>query len=296
MTSIPVAPTDLAAPSLGARSRGARLVRHHALALLAGGFIVILIATSALAPWLAPFHPGSFDLANALKPPSLAHPLGTDDLGRDVLMRLMHGTANTLGMAGASVVVACSIGALLGLIAGYFGRWFDVAIMRSADVLLAFPGLLLALTLVTFIGPSVITIVSVLALTHMPRYSRLIRSVVLSLREREFVVAARAVGARPTRVIRRHLLPNAMAPLIVYATLDLGFTVTAVAGLSFLGFGLTPPAQSWGQLLAEGRRFTAQAPWMATFSGLAITLAVLSFNIVGDTLRDLLDPKLRKIG
>lgn len=272
-----------------------RLLRQHALAIVAGAFVLVLSIVSVLAPWIAPFHASSIDIASALKPPSLAHPLGTDDLGREILVRLLHGTTNTLGIAVASVLVAGTLGALLGLIGGYFGRWPDLAIMRGADVLLAFPSLLLALTLVTFIGPSVGTLVAVLGLTHMPRYARLIRSVVLSLREREFIVAARAVGARPARIIRVHLLPNSLAPLIVYATLDLGFAVTAVAGLSFLGFGLTPPAQSWGQLLAEGRRFTAQAWWMATFPGLTITLAVLSFNVVGDTLRDLLDPKLRRI-
>ena len=155
------------------------------------------------------------------------------------------------------------------------------------------PGLLLALVLVTIIGPSAATIILVLAVTHLPRYARLVRGVVLTLREREYVQAARVMGATGDRIMVRHLLPNSVAPLIVYATLDLGWMITAVAGLSFLGFGLQPPEQSWGSLLAEGRQFLAVAPWIATFPGLAIAVSVLALNIVGDGLRDALDPRLR---
>jgi peptide/nickel transport system permease protein len=276
------------------RSRLARVVRNNALAIAAAVYLLTLTIVSTFAQWIAPFQVSSIDVANALLPPSLEHPFGTDELGHGLLTRLLHGTHNTIGLAGASVMVASSLGALLGMLSGYFGRWPDLVIMRASDLVLAFPGLLLALTLLVFIGPSAITIIVILGTTHMPRYVRLIRSVVLGLREREFVYAARAVGATSARIIGRHVLPNALAPLIVYATLDLGFVVAAVAGLNFLGFGLGPPAQSWGQLLAEGRAYTAHAPWMATFPGVVISLSVLSFNLIGDALRDALDPKLRK--
>jgi peptide/nickel transport system permease protein len=258
--------------------------------------IAALFALGGLfAPWLAGSDPTEMDLAATTVPPGLAHPLGTDDFGRDILSRLLWGTRSTLGLAGGSVALSAVVGGLLGLGAAYYGRWVDVLVMRAADVLLAFPPLLLALTLVTLIGPSAATIVGVLAVTHLPRYTRLIRGTVLSLRERDFVQAARALGAPGRRIMGRHLLPNSVAPLVVYASLDLGWMIIAVAGLSFLGFGLQPPTQSWGGLLAEGRQYLVVAPWIATFPGLAIALLVLALNFVGDGLRDALDPRVRHL-
>jgi peptide/nickel transport system permease protein len=263
-------------------------------AAVVGGLVVALLVLVGLAgPWLTPYDPLELDLLATNSRPTLAHPFGTDDFGRDILSRVILGTRNTLGLAGGSVVLAGLLGVTLGLCAAYYGGWTDGVIMRVTDVLLAFPGLLLALVLVTIIGPSAATIVLVLAVTHLPRYARLIRGVVLTLRQREYVQAARVLGATSSRVMVRHLLPNSIAPLIVYATLDLGWMITAVAGLSFLGFGLQPPEQSWGSLLAEGRQFLALAPWIATFPGLAIAISVLALNIVGDGLRDALDPRLR---
>jgi peptide/nickel transport system permease protein len=273
-----------------------RVFRQHRAAV-AGGVIATLFALAGLgAPWVAPYDPTAMDLAATNAPPGLTHPLGTDDFGRDVLSRLLWGTRSTLGLAGGSVALSATLGGLLGLGAAYQGGWADLVVMRAADVLLAFPPLLLALTLVTLVGPSAATIVAVLAVTHLPRYTRLIRATVLSLREREFVQAARALGAPARRIMGRHLLPNSVAPLIVYASLDLGWMIIAVAGLSFLGFGLQPPAQSWGGLLAEGRQYLVVAPWIATFPGVAIALLVLALNFVGDGLRDALDPRLRYSG
>ena len=267
--------------------------RKSPAAIVGAAIVAILIFVGIAGPWLAPYDPVELDILATNSPPTLAHPFGTDDFGRDIFSRVILGTGNTLGLAGASVLVAAVLGVTLGLSAGFYGRWVDAAIMRVADVLLAFPGLLLALVLVTIIGPSAPTIVAVLAVTHLPRYARLIRSVVLTLRQREYVQAAHVLGAGSVRIMLRHLLPNSIAPLIVYATLDLGWMIVAVAGLSFLGFGLQPPAQSWGSLLAEGRQFLAVAPWIATFPGLAIAISVLALNIAGDGLRDALDPRLR---
>jgi peptide/nickel transport system permease protein len=268
------------------------LLQHRAA--VAGGVVAAIFALAGLlADWVAPYDPTAMDLAATNGPPSLAHPLGTDDFGRDVLSRIVHGARSTLGLAGGSVAVSAVLGGLLGLGAGYRGGLTDLLVMRAADVLLAFPPLLLALALVTLVGPSPATIVGVLAVTHLPRYTRLIRSTVLGLREREFVQAARALGAPAARIMGHHLLPNSVAPLLVYASLDLGWMVIAVAGLSFLGFGLQPPAQSWGGLLAEGRQYLVVAPWIAAFPGLAIALLVLAVNFVGDGLRDALDPRIR---
>jgi peptide/nickel transport system permease protein len=263
-------------------------------AAVVGAIVVgLLVLVGLVGPWITPYDPLDLDLLATNSRPTLAHPFGTDDFGRDILSRVMLGTRNTLGLAGGSVALAGLLGVGLGLCAAYYGGWTDSLIMRVTDVLLAFPGLLLALVLVTVIGPSAATIVLVLAVTHLPRYARLIRGVVLTLRQREYVQAARVLGATSGRIMLLHLLPNSIAPLIVYATLDLGWMITAVAGLSFLGFGLQPPEQSWGSLLAEGRQFLALAPWIATFPGLAIAVSVLALNIVGDGLRDALDPRLR---
>jgi peptide/nickel transport system permease protein len=270
-----------------------RTFGRHRAAVVGAAVAALLGLVGLLAPWISPYDPTEMDLLVTNAPPSLDHPFGTDDFGRDILSRVIHGARSTLGLAGGSVLLAALAGGLLGLSAGYSGGWVDQVVMRVVDVLLAFPALLLALTLVTFIGPSAATIIAVLAVTHLPRYARLIRGTVLSLREREFVQGARAIGASGPRIIARYLLPNSVAPLVVYATLDLGWMVTAVAGLSFLGFGLQPPEQSWGGLLAEGRQYLALAPWIATFPGLAIAFAVLAFNFVGDGLRDALDPRLR---
>jgi peptide/nickel transport system permease protein len=277
----------------GRRTSAWEVFSKSPAAVVGAAIVALLIVVGLTGPWLAPYDPVELDLLATNSRPTLAHPFGTDDFGRDIFSRVILGTGNTLGLAGGAVLLAALLGVALGLSAGYYGGWVDVAIMRVADVLLAFPGLLLALVLVTIIGPSAVTIVVVLAVTHLPRYARLIRGVVLTLRQREYVQAARVLGARSGRIMVRHVLPNSIAPLIVYATLDLGWMIVAVAGLSFLGFGLQPPAQSWGSLLAEGRQFLALAPWIATFPGLAIAISVLALNIAGDGLRDALDPRLR---
>lgn len=234
-----------------------------------------------LAPtWTSPFNPG-------------AHPLGTDQIGRDVLSRIAHGSRVTLAVAGAAVILGGIVGVALGLMAGYFGGLTDRIVMRIVDMQLALPLMLMALLIIAALGPSLRNVVIVLALTSWIRYARIIRGQVLSLREREFVQSAHAIGAGTWRIMLRHLLPNVLTPALVVATLELARVIIMEAALSFLGLGVQPPSPSWGRMLSEGRVYLSSAWWIVTFPGVAILLTVLSINLIGDWLRDYYDPKLR---
>lgn len=258
---------------------------------LAGlGAIAVL---AVLAPWLTPGDPTVPVLERGLIAPSAAHPLGTDRLGRDVLTRLLHGARISLSIALLAVGLAVTIGSLLGAIAGLVGGWVDAVVMRSVDVVLAFPRLVLLLVVAGLFADSYLLLVLVLGLTQWPATTRLVRAEVIGLRERDFVVAARALGFSRRRIVLRHLIPNALAPVLVTTTLGVGDTIVLEAGLSFLGVGLDPQIPSWGTMLAAGRGLMLQGWWVGVFPGVAIVGVVVALNLVGDALRDVLDPRLR---
>lgn len=257
-----------------------------AMVLVAGIFL--------FAPFLPSLgDPNAIDLSQRLQPPGLNHWLGADPLGRDILVRLIHGGRVTLALAVAAVVVGGGFGVLVGLIAGYFGGVWDRLLMRLTDMQMALPTLLLALLILAAAGPGVGNLVLILALTGWTRFARIVRGQVLSLRTRDFILSAQAIGATPMRIMFRHLLPNLVSPLVVVATLELARVILIEAALSYLGLGVQPPTASWGRMLAEGEVYVSTAWWVVTFPGLAIIAAVLAINLGGDALRDRLDPKRR---
>ncbi|KZX50096.1 nickel transporter permease [Haloarcula sp. K1] len=254
------------------------------------GVVLTLLVLAALGPVVSPYDPVEQDLSNRLESPSLSHPFGTDQLGRDVLTRLLHGARFSLGIAVAVTTVRLIMGTAVGLLAGYAGGWIDETLMRLVDTLLAFPGIVLALVIAGILGPSLVNVMLALAVVGWASYARLVRSSVLSLREREFVSAARLLGRSRTHIATRHLLPHAVAPVVVLATLDIGSVILGTAGLSFLGLGAQPPTPEWGTMLASGRSYLRQAWWLVNAPGLCIMLTVLGFNLLGDSLRDMLSP------
>lgn len=270
-------------------------LRGDPLAVFGVVVVGVLATLAILAPLAAPYDPvAQGDLTTtAYLPPSGQHWLGTDQFGRDLLSRIIYGARISLSIGFLAVAIAVVLGSLLGAVAGYVGGWADSAIMRFTDMVMAFPRLVLLIMIIALFEPSLTLIILVLGLTQWPGTARLVRGEVLSLREQEYVEAARALGFGRARIILRHLLPNVMAPVIVAATLGIGNTIVLEAGLSFLGFGIQPPTPSWGTLVADGRQNLIGAWWVATFPGLAIVLTVLAFNLVGDGLRDALDPRMR---
>jgi peptide/nickel transport system permease protein len=258
--------------------------------------IVVVVATLAiLTPLLHLYRPEvDSDLLMRLQPPTWEHPFGTDTLGRDILVRVLHGARVSLGLGLGSVAVAAVAGSLLGLLAGYAGRWVDLALMFCMDILLAFPATLLAIAIVAMIGPGLRNSLIAISLVSIPFYARIARGAVLSLKEQEFVVAAEGLGGSDLRIVFRHLLPNALPPLMVQTTLGIAFAVLEAAALGFLGLGAQPPTPEWGAMLADSYKyFTSGAWWAFFFPGAAIMVSVLGFNLLGDGLRDALDPRLR---
>ncbi len=263
--------------------------------LAVGGLLMIglIFFVAGTAPLLAPYDPGKTDVSLKLKPPSFQHLLGTDQLGRDVFSRMLYGSRISLSVGFVAVAISIFIGILVGAIAGYYGRWVDSVLMRFVDIMLCFPTFFLILTVVALLGPSIFNIMLVIGITSWMGTSRFVRAEFLSLRERDFVQAARALGVADRRIIFKHILPNGLAPVFVTATLDVATAILVEAGLSFLGFGVQPPAPSWGNILTEGRTYIFDAWWLTLFPGLAILITVLSFNLLGEGLRDALDPRLR---
>ena len=262
--------------------------------------VLLLMGSAALAaPRIAPWDPGRQMLTKRLRPPAWQarglweHPLGTDHLGRDILSRIVHGGRISLGVGLSAVTLSCLIGVSLGLLAGFYGGRADALIMRVVDVFLAIPYILLAMGVVFALGPSLLNVILVMAVTRWVQFARVVRADVLSIREREFVSGARARGNRSGRLLLRHVLPNALTPIIVVATLELAFMIIYESALSFLGLGVQPPTPTWGWMLADGRNYLATAWWLATLPGLAIMLSVLAVNLLGDWLRDTLDPRLK---
>jgi peptide/nickel transport system permease protein len=259
-----------------------------------GLMIVILFLGIALAaPLLAPLPPNKQQLTKRLKPPTVENLLGTDQLGRDELSRLIWGARISLTIGVVVVISATLFGTLVGLLAGYFGGLLDDSLMRLTDVFFAFPSLILAMAIAGALGPSLETAMTAIAVVTWPVYARLVRAQVLSLRKREFVEAAESIGASGVRIMRKHLLPNSLSPILVQASFDMGGAILIAAGLSFIGFGAQPPTAEWGVMISEGRRYVTTQPWLALFPGLAILFTVAAFNLIGDGLRDALDPRLR---
>jgi peptide/nickel transport system permease protein len=269
-------------------------------ALFGLAVVVLVVLTAVAAPWLSPFDPIEQDLGDLrLKAPGFrdangrVHPLGTDHLGRDLLARVIYGARPALMVGFAAVVISGFLGMAAGLVSGYFRGRVDDVLMRLADIQLAFPFILLAIAVIGVLGPSLTTIIAVIGVSSWVVYARIVRSAVLSLREREFVQAALALGSGDGRVLIRHILPNALTPWLVVATLDMARVIVIESALSFLGLGVQPPTPTWGGMLADGRVYISTAWWLATFPGLAILVTVLGINLFGDGLRDTLDPRLK---
>jgi peptide/nickel transport system permease protein len=271
-----------------ARFRGNRMAM--AGLVLVGG----LFAVSLAAPWLAPYDPNFIDLKAVLMPPSAAHLLGTDPLGRDVLSRIIYGSRVSLKVGFVAVGLATLIGLLVGSLAGFYGGWVDQVLMRLVDLMLCFPTFFLILAVIAVLEPSIGNIMAVIGLTSWMGVARLVRAEFLSLREREFVVAARALGASDARLILRHLLPNALAPVMVSATLGVAGAILTESALSFLGLGVQPPTPSWGNMLTAGKDNIEIAWWLSSFPGLAILATVMSYNLLGEGIREAIDPRLKE--
>ncbi len=269
-----------------------RLLRNK---LAIAGMVILLafLLSAFLAQWLAPYDPLKQELVRRREPPSVEHLLGMDEVGRDVLSRIIFGARTSLQVGVGSVSFAIMIGALLGAISGYLGGWVDSVVMRLMDILLAFPSLLLAIAIVSILGPGLMNMLYAIAIVSIPMYARIVRASVLSVKEQDYILAARAIGVPSGRMLFRNVFPNCLTPLIVQATLGIATAILDAAGLSFLGLGARPPIPEWGAMLGSGRGSVFTAPHIVFFPGMAIMLLVLGFNLLGDGLRDALDPRLR---
>jgi len=270
-----------------------RVVRNRA-AVVGGTVVVLFIAVALFAPVLSPYDPLKGRLGERLRAPSGAHWLGTDELGRDVLSRVLHGARITVQIQLAAVGLALAVGAALGLAAGYIGRWVDQLIMRLMDILMAFPGIFLALAIIAALGTGLGNVIIAAGIFLVPQFARVVRASVLTLKDMEFVQAARALGQGDFAIVFRYLLPNSLAPIIVQTSLRMATVLLTASGLSFLGLGVQPPSPEWGAMLSNARSYMITAPHVAMIPGLAIALVVLGFNLLGDGLRDSLDPRLRE--
>lgn len=286
-------PGSRAQAAWGQRYRGWLAFRANPLAFWGAAVALAMALAALLAPVLATHAPAAQDLANRLAAPSAAHWLGTDELGRDIYSRLLFGGRVTLGMVVAVVVMVAPLGLLVGTVAGYMGGWFDAVLMRITDVFMAFPRLILALAFVAAMKPGLESAVIAIALTAWPPYARLARAETLTHRQADFIAAVRVQGAGSWRIITRHIMPLCMSSLVVRVTLDMSSIILTAAGLGFLGLGAQPPSPEWGAMIATGRRFLLEQWWVPVIPGVAIFTASLAFNLLGDGLRDLLDPKQR---
>lgn len=274
-----------------------RMFRKNKLAIVGASILLIFILFAIFASILAPegFDSQKLDQADAkLHAPSSEYWLGTDDFGRDILSRILYGARLSLSVGFFSVAGSVIVGIFLGILAGYYGGWLDILISRIFDIMLAFPSILLAIAIVAMLGPSLLNALIAIALVNVPIFGRLVRSTVLSLRQADYIEAARSVGMRDSRILFSHILPNSLAPIIVQATLSIATAILDAAALGFLGLGAKPPSPEWGRMLADAQEFIQQAPWMVLFPGICIMLTVLGFNLIGDGLRDALDPKMKR--
>lgn len=268
-------------------------LKKNKRAMLGLGFIVLIVLSALLADVIAPFGMTQQNLANALQKPSLTHLMGTDDLGRDVFSRILYGSRISLTIGLSAVIIALSIGGVLGLIAGYYGGKFDSLIMRLSDVLLSIPSTLLAIAIVASFGSSLTNLILAIGISNIPIYARVVRSAVLSIREKQFLEASNALGVSDFKIIVRHIIPNILSPVIVQATMGVASAILSAAGLGFIGLGIEASVAEWGTMLSYGRQYIRTHAFLTVFPGLAIMLTILSFNLLGDGIRDALDPKLR---
>lgn len=271
-----------------------RRLRRNRAANVGAVIVVVFVLLAVLAPALVPFNPIHGDLDDRLQPPSVTHWLGTDELGRDIFSRILFGARISLQIQIVAVLLALVIGVTLGSVGGYLGGHVDNVIMRAMDVLLAFPSIFLALAIIAALGTGLFNLTLAVAIASVPQFARIVRASVLSLKEQDFVEAARALGGGSNRIVFRHLLPNCMAPIIVQSTLRMATVLLTASGLSFLGLGVQPPTPEWGAMLSNARSYLIVAPHVATIPGVAIMIVVVGFNLFGDGLRDTLDPRLRQ--
>jgi peptide/nickel transport system permease protein len=271
-----------------------RRFRKETTAIIGLVIIILFVALAALAGLIGPYPPLEQNISASLAAPSAEHLFGADKLGRDIFSRILHGARISLFTGLAVVVSAACVGTLVGTVAGYLGGWWDEAIMRVTDIFFAFPSLILAMAIAGALGPSLENALIAVAVVSWPVYARLVRGQVLVLRNQEFVLAARAVGVSHAGILLRHVLPNTLSPLLVQASFDMGGTILAVSGLSFIGFGAQPPTPEWGVMISEGRNYITTQWWTSFFPAMAMLLVVTGFNLVGDGLRDILDPRLNK--
>lgn len=273
-----------------------RRLKRNKMAVLGLIILIILVLLAVFADVIANYDNVVIkqNLAHRLQGPSAAHWLGTDEFGRDIFARLVHGTRVSLQVGIVAVGISIVIGGILGAVAGYYGEKLDNTIMRIMDIFLAVPSILLAIAIVSALGPSIINLMLAISISSVPSYARIVRASVLSIRDQEFIEAAKAIGASNTRIIFRHIIPNSLAPVIVQATLGVASAILSTAGLSFIGLGIQPPAPEWGSMLSGGRQYLRYAWWVTTFPGVAIMITILSLNLLGDGLRDALDPRLKQ--
>ena len=269
-----------------------RELRQHRGGIIGGIILLILLVSTVAAPLLAPYDPIAIRAGKPISAPSLEHPFGTDHFGRDLLSRVLYGGRVSLRLGIIAVAIAASVGSVLGLISGFYGGWVDNVIMRLIEIMLAFPGILLALMIIYVLGPGMINAMIAVGISSIPRYTRLVRGSVLATKEEAFVEAARVVGCRDSKIMFSHILPNVVSSVIILSTLSLAAAILTASGLSFLGMGASPPTPEWGVMLAEGRDRLRQAWWITTFPGVAIMFTVLGMNLFGDALRDVFDPRL----
>ncbi|WP_295048504.1 ABC transporter permease [uncultured Paracoccus sp.] len=294
-TTITTAPQAAGAPQRSVWTKLRRAARRKPLGAIGAGIILVFVVVAIFAPVLAPHDPFMIDPNNLLARPSLSNWMGTDEYGRDIASRIIHGARVSIFVGLMAVGIGSSSGALLGLVSGYFGGAVDYLIQRVMDTLMAFPTLILALAMVAVLGPSIQNVIIALAIVKVPNACRVVRATTLSVRQRPYIVAARNLGLGHARIVLVHILPNCLAPFIILATAGLGSAILSEASLSFLGLGTPPPEPSWGAMLSgKTQRYMLEAPWLAIAPGLAITLVVFGFNFLGDALRDLLDPHQRE--
>lgn len=278
---------------LSYRQEVIRRLRRKPIAIVGFTLLMVVVLSSLFAPWVAPYDPAKQGLSRPFSPPSTKHLFGTDQFGRDVFSRVVYGGRISLQVGLLAVVIGGGLGLTLGSLAGYAGGWTDEVVMRLIDIKLAFPGILLAIAVVVMLGPGLYNVMIAVGIGSVPTFTRVVRASVLAAKNRDYVVAARALGSSDLSIMVRHILPNVIAPFVVLATLDVAAAILSGTALSYLGMGAKPPTPEWGLMLSDGRDFIRYAWWVGTFPGLAITVTVIGINLLGDGLRDALDPRLR---